>query len=126
MQKLFLAMLTVMFLTSNLSAQVIRYKSTEQGRTDNSLKTDKSYNTVYITFDFDKEVIRKSEKGKNSSFKMLSFSTSNTMVGKTQTINVSSTDEPRIIKVYFSTEITNAIWFDERNCTYTYMGLTKL
>lgn len=126
MKQLFFLTLTLVFLTSNLSAQVIKYKSTEQGRTDNSLNTEKSYNTVYITFDFDKKVIRKTQGSKVATFKMLSSNTSDTMVGKTFTINVSSTDEPRIIKVYFSTDITNAIWFDEKNCTYTYMGLTKI
>ena len=115
-----------MFLTSNLPAQVIKYKSTEQGRTDNSLNTEKSYKTVYITFDFDKKVIRKTEGSKVATFRMLSSNISNTMVGKTFTINVSSNDEPRIIKIYYSTTLTNAIWFDERDCTYTYMGLTKM
>jgi hypothetical protein len=126
MQKLFLVVLTVVFLASNLSAQVIKYKSTMQGKTDNSLNTEKSYNTVYITFDFDNKVIRKTQGGKTSNFKMRSSDTSDTMVGKTFTIHVSSTDEPRIIKVYFSTDITNAIWFDEENCTYTYGSLTKI
>lgn len=127
MKQVFFLVLTVVFLTSNLSAQVIKYKSTVQGKTDNSLNTEKSYNTVYITFDFNKKVIiRKTDGGKVATFKMLSSNTSDTMVGKTYTINVSSTDEPRIIKVYYSTTLTNAIWFDERDCTYTYMDLTKI
>lgn len=56
MKKL-ITILMFLFLVLLVNAQVIKYKSTQSSRTDNSLNTKRLEETSYLTFDFDKKLI---------------------------------------------------------------------
>lgn len=128
--KTIIVVLTSFFFTINLTAQVIKVKSTSSNRTDNNLNVVKLEGTSYFTFDFTKKVITlktvNSGGTHNYTFKMLSFYKEKSLVGNTTNIRVSSTTMPSIVKIFYGSDLLSAIWLDAADYTITYSGLSEI
>lgn len=126
---MFFLALTLGFLTSNLSAQIISVRSTEQAVTDNNLKTKFVNESAYFTFDFTKKLVTLktiSESGSSShiyTFKILKMYSEQTILGETTNLIVSSSNFPLATRIYYSDLHGGAIWIDTNAYTITYKGL---
>ena len=129
MKKVFVLIMLVM-LTLSISAQIQKFVSTEQPICNVDFSVVKGYDKIYLTFNYDtKEItLSNSNTGSKFIFKMGSeYKESGTMVGDTRSIRVTSTNAPAVKRFFFSSDIPNVIFMENKDGkTTTFGGLKKL
>lgn len=129
MQK-FITVLPFMLLSLCVSAQIEKYVSTEQVIVNVDFSQVKGYDKIYLTFNYDNKTITLSNpnKGSNFSFKMTSqYKETGTMVGDTRNILVTSTTAPAVKRFFFSVDLPNVIFMENKDGkTTTFGGLMRL
>jgi hypothetical protein len=127
---LFFLTLTCLLLTSNLAAQVLKFKSAQSVLYENNIATGKIYGTSYFTFDYNNKCITiKTIESKGTHvfvYKMKStVLEKGTIMGDCHKIYVSSIDKPEILSISFNQGMS-VIWLDSKNSTIFYVDLSKV